>query len=179
MRKLSALLLLVVTVSLSCKKGNSDPNYHLTFTIDGVNKKFNIYAMGFQSTLDGYHGVALGGAESTVANSATFGLEISNLFNNNNPVVAGTYNDDGTDFEVLASYQTEAEESFEAGTTLYQETVRTGTAINNHLKVVITSIGNGSIKGTFSGDFHLEADPAAAKKVITNGEFYLPLTSTP
>lgn len=178
MRKLSALFLLLITISLSCKKENSDSGYHITFTLDGVNKKFNTFTLAYQSTIPGYQGIMVGGAENSTATSATFGFEISNQLNDD-PVIAGTYTDAGTDFEILASYLTEKEESFEAGTTLYNNSVANGPAINNHLNVVITSIGNGSIRGTFSGDFHFEADPDAAKKVITNGDFYLPLKSTP
>ncbi len=178
MKKLSALFLLLVTVCLSCSKDDPAADYHLTCTIDGVARKFNVSALAFQSTVTGYQGIALGGAETSSSTSATFGFEISNQLNNN-PVIAGTYVDAGPDFEVLATYLTEKEESFEAGFTLYHNSVTNGPAINNHLNVVITSIGNGSIRGTFSGDFHFEADPSAAKKVITNGDFYLPLTTTP
>lgn len=178
MKKLSALFLLLVTVCLSCSKDDPAADYHLTCTIDGVVRKFNVSALAFQSTVTGYQGIALGGAETASSTSATFGFEISNQLNNN-PVIAGTYVDAGPDFEVLATYLTEKEESFEAGFTLYHNSVTNGPAINNHLNVVITSIGNGSIRGTFSGDFHFEADPSAPKKVITNGDFYLPLTTTP
>lgn len=178
MRKLPILFFLLITACLSCSKEDPNADYHLTCTIDGVNKKFNISAMAFQSTVTGYQGIALGGAETSSSTSATFGFEIAN-YPSDKPIIAGTYTDGQTDFEILSTYLTEANESFEAGTTLYQDAISSGATITNHLKVAITSIGNGSIKGTFSGDFYLEAESNGAKKVITNGDFYLPLTTTP
>jgi len=70
---------------------------------------------------------------------------------------------------VEALYVAPDASSYDAGTAI----VSTAKNMVNHLTTTITSFTNGEIKGTFSGDFYYNSNPAGAKKSITNGAFYV------
>ena len=180
MKKSTILVCLLAILFFSCKKDKEGNSYYLTVSIDGVKKEFNSNAFAGLITVPDGQGFALGGFENEDnATSPSFAFEISN-HPSGKPITKGVYLDSSTDFEMLSSYMiNENLPLYEAGATLYQESIRDNKPIANHLRVEITAIGNGSVRGTISGDYHLDANPAGAKKVITNGEFYLPLITTP
>lgn len=169
LKEMKKIVLFVALIGalVSCKKSNSGSSgYHVTASVDGAAKAFNTAPLATkltntsttQITVDGF---ATGGGES-------ISLIIDNA-PSGKPIVAGTYTDTTSDFEVALFYTQNLTAAYAGGTT-----VAAGLAIQNHVKIVITSIDTtSSIKGSFSGDLFLNGDVTAAKKTFTNGDFYV------
>ena len=162
----------VIAIAASCKKSSSSPGYHLTATIDGTAKTFNISPYAVKQTNGGAMKIGIIGVAST-STGESLEIDLANNAGTTYPaIVAGTYADTSTVFDVEAYYTPTLTTEYDAGNTLAQEGVNTVTTYANHFKLVITSIDSVSIKGTFSGDFYFNGDLSAAKKSFTNGDFY-------
>jgi len=156
---------------LSCKKSNSGSSsgYHFTATIDGANHAFNTSPLATKVGNAGY--TLLGVDGFTTQAGETFAVSIDNT-PSGKPIVAGTYTDTTSDFDVSFVYVVNSSTQYVGGTNETQMAVGAGVTVQNHVKIVITSIDGTSIKGTFSGDGFLNADVTGAKKTVTNGDFY-------
>ncbi len=91
--------------------------------------------------------------------------------NGGGPLVARTYSDTSTVFDMSATYFVSLATQFEAGSFVESLAAGASIPITNHFKLVITSINSTAIQGTFTGDFFSNGDPTAAVKTITNGAF--------
>jgi hypothetical protein len=74
----------------------------------------------------------------------------------------------------MGIYNPSVSQSFVGGSQSTGYASNIGVTGVNHLKLVITSLDSTAVKGTFSWDFYYNADLSAAKKSITNGDFFVP-----
>jgi hypothetical protein len=157
------LSLLAIPLLFSCNKTSSDPSsYHLTASVDGSSKSFNTAVVAIRDSTAGSSIVQVTGILSPITGEA---MNIS-ITSGAKKVIVGTYSDNDPDFDVEVEYVANAGAIYFAGSTL------SGSAVTNHLKLVITSMDATSIKGTFTGDFYLASIVPGSKKTITSGDFY-------
>ena len=172
MKRIAILGIITLFVFVSCKKSGTDTNYHVSITVDGVTKTYTGYVRAGLDTTAGYKTLTVIGADSSTAFNNYFGFYLDNSGNNSSPITAGQYDDTSTDFILLANFTKNAVE-YEAGQSVAEDAAVASITIN-HFKVTITSMSNGTIRGTFSGDFFEDGDVQSGTKLsITNGEFYL------
>jgi len=163
------VLFMALTGALvSCKKSNSGSSgYHVTASADGSGKAFNTAPTASKITNTGFTQITIDGFTNA-------GVESMNLIIDNapsgKPLAAGTYTDTTSAFDVALFYTQNTTTAYAGGTSV---TTGASVTIQNHVKIVITSIDSTAIKGTFSGDVFLNGDVTAAKKTITNGDFYV------
>ncbi|HWK02920.1 MAG TPA: hypothetical protein VNS58_04785 [Puia sp.] len=171
MKKKLALSVITIILFASCKKNNSSSSYQITASVDGKAKNFNINASASKSTIYGATFISILGFTSPYTGES-FSIDIDNSLSLDS-IVAGTYTDTTSHFTVSGAHTRDTTTLYEAGTILASDASNTGTALVNHLKLIITSIDNKSIRGTFSGDFYFNGDISAAKESITSGAFYV------
>lgn len=169
MKKISILSLVLIGLFLSCKKSNSGPSssYHMTATVNGTAKTFNIGTIATKITNGNVTLITITGFGSTTTGEALT-VTIDNGFGAST-IGAGTYSDTTAKFDVGGTYLISAGQQFVAGTSVVQTM---GAVITNHLKLIITAMDSQTIRGTFSGDYYYNGDPTSSKKTITNGDFY-------
>ncbi len=156
----------------SCKKADSLATYEIKCTIDGVQRTFNEQCIAGRQMANGFTAINIGGGAKAGLDE-TFGFIIINQ-PSAKAIVAGTYVDNSTDFEILSTYSLGASgPDYEAGSTVRDEFVSAGATLQSPFKVTITSITNETMTGTFSGDFYLNGSPGQPKRSITNGSFNL------
>jgi hypothetical protein len=149
------------------------PSYFVTCNVDGVAKSFNADAGATKTTTTWNFTILDFKGLVSLAGSETISIGIDNSLSADS-IVAGTYTDTSTRFSLEAIYVSDAAVTYDAGTTLAAASGAKGApVITNHLTTTITSISNGEIKGTFSGDFYYNNDLNGTKKSITNGTFYV------
>lgn len=172
MKKIFVILLLPTILFLSCSK-EADENYHVSFTVNGVAKKYTAHTLAHVQDVGG------GNFELTIlgaANSTSYDDYIGIYINNspgNGTIQAGQYQDNSTSYTVLTTYENGGS-AYEAGLTVAEEAVIYNVPITNHFKVNITELTtNGVARGTFSGDYYEDGDVHSTKVSITNGEFYV------
>ncbi|MEO6229610.1 MAG: hypothetical protein ABJB11_04370 [Ferruginibacter sp.] len=158
----------------SCKKENSTADaFHVTCTVDGVPMVFNAGAFAHWDSLGNEKALTINGLTDLTPNTGSVGFVITNT-PSSNPITEAVYNDNSTNYEVLASYAPNISNlDYNAGTSEYGEAISNNFTIINHFSVHLTSLTAKAAKGTFSGDFFLGGDFAAGKKTITNGDFYV------
>jgi hypothetical protein len=173
MKKLSFIAIACLLLFGSCQKENGqDNNYHVSFTVDGVNKKYTGYVFAHLDTISGYVELSTGGADSPVSFDNYIGFYINNSPGNSN-ITSGQYEDNSAGFTVLSTYAVNSVE-YEAGQSVAEDAVFYNVTIPNHFKVIITSMDKKTMRGTFSGDYYKNGDVRNGPKVsITNGDFYL------
>ena len=160
------LFMALIGALVSCKKSNSSSGYHVTASADGTGKAFNTAPVATKATNTGATQITVDGFATGAGESIS--LIIDN-FPSGKPIVAGTYTDTTSDFDVALFYTQNLSAGYAGGTS-----VTAGATVSNHVKIVITSIDTTStIKGTFSGDVFLNGDVTAAKKTFTNGDFFV------
>ena len=127
---------------------------------------FNVNAFATMDTLVGITSLSIIGNVSSAANLQGINLTINNS-PSSKPIVAGTYSETSTDFAVAGVYN--------PGSTTIVYGAGEYPSPPNPLTIVITSISNGVIQGTFSGDFYYTNTSTAfiglPKKTFTNGQF--------
>jgi len=173
MKKPIALSFLLLCFFLSCKKSNSGSDsgsYHVTASLDGSAKTFNLTTVATTITNGGYTSVGVTGIASATTGE-TMSVTITNT-PSGKPIVAGTYTDTMANFAIAAAYRLNTTTTYFGATNVTQAAISIGRPVVNHLKIVITSIDASTVKGTFSGDLFLNSDPTAAKKTVTSGDFY-------
>jgi hypothetical protein len=155
MKKLFILALLG-TVLVSCKKTSSGSTQSIQATIGGTATNFNVLASG-TSTDSGttIELIALNGTNQATA----YAFDI--IINSNNAITKGTYSDinSNTQFN-YGPFVTSSLPSYSSAF-----------LVSDPITVVVTSISNTNIQGTFHGDIYLYADSTQAKKTVTNGTF--------
>jgi hypothetical protein len=165
----------LVTVFSSCKKsssGNPASSYFITATINGTTKSFATMPFA-HTTMNG--GITLTGIEGAVTTTEPLLISVANI-PSLQPIVAGTYSDTSTSFEVEALYSPNSPSgvSYNGGSNEDGSNSGLGNLVpGNHFKVVITSINSTTIKGTFDGNMYLDGNPASSVLAVTNGSFYV------
>jgi hypothetical protein len=168
--KTICLSLLIALTFFSCKKDNTDTTYGIKCNINGVPKTFNIQMRAQRELDNGYKSVSFIGLNNSSSEEYLGGMVLN--IPSQKEITAGTYTDASSEFEVLFTYSLSySGPDYEAGSSLYEYAQYRGVTVSNPLKLTITSISNDVIKGTFSGDFYIDANPDNEKKSITNGEF--------
>ena len=173
MKKICLVLLLPAILFLSCQKEKDDQNYHVSFTVNGVNKTYTGHTLAHVEDLGG------GDLELIILGATTASSfdDYIGIYINNSPgggtIQPGLYQDNSTDRVVLTTYENGGS-SYEAGQTVAEEAIANNVTIANHFKVNITELTtNGVARGTFSGDYYKDGDVHSTKISITNGEFYV------
>ena len=169
MKKLTVFLAITFSIfTFSCKKSNSNSSSsYIKATVDGKPMTFNVNAMATKMVTNGFTSYSIHGNVKSAQDLEGLGLEINNF--NADPLTAGTY----PEFDGPAGIVTGA--VYNPGST----TIVWGAGLHANpdlpLTIVITSIDDKSIKGTFEGDFfYTDVNTATTtdeKKVFTNGEF--------
>ena len=172
MKKTFLILLLPAILFLSCSK-ESDDNYHVSFTVNGVAKTYTGYPVAHLQDLGGgdFELMILG---ATTANSYD---DYLGIYINNSPgggtIQAGQYTDNMPNRVLLSTYG-KGTSTWEAGHTVAEQAVFYNIPIANHFTVNITELNtSGVARGTFSGDYYPDGDVHGTKISITNGEFYV------
>ena len=172
MKKICAVLLLPAILFFSCSK-ETDDNYHISFTVNGVAKTYTAHTAAHLEDLGG------GDLELMIlgATSATSYDDYLGIYINNSPgggtIQAGQYNDNMPNRVLLTTYENGGS-AYEAGHTVAEQAVVYNVPITNHFTVNITELNtSGVARGTFSGDYYKDGDPRNPKISITNGEFYV------
>jgi hypothetical protein len=173
MKKLFASLSIFFIFLLisSCKKSSSSSTYFLTATINGTSKTFGINPAATIDTSGNQIEIGMVGAVSATTDES-INIELNNL-DSLNPIVAGVYSDTSSDFEVEGFYDSNPSTQYMAGFIFDGPGYAGSAQLANHFKIVISSIDNVAIKGSFSGNFYPNGDPSQTPIAITNGNFYL------
>lgn len=179
MKKYSILLCLLAVLGLSCSKDKKDENnYFFRFTLDGVQKEYNVDAFATLNIDGSSEVLILSAAEKSGNDSPIMGFTISN-HPTSNPIVSRVYDDKWDEFQTEGGYSPNGVILYQAGATLRGVSESVNIPITNHLRFEIKAISGGTMTGTFSGDFYKDAEPDEEKKVITGGEFFVPLIKNP
>ncbi len=174
MRFLHSLLLVTAAAFLfvSCKKEKTgaqpeESGNFITFKADGVKKSFSVDVQGGVHSEQGMNLLMMYGNQDTLSNA----FFMISIYQKSGPITAGTYVDPGTDpgtnnpdLSVSAMYATSdrPEVLIKAGT---------GADSDPKFTVVITSVTESTIKGTFSGTFY---ESENVKVQVTEGKFSIP-----
>ncbi len=169
--KSCTLALTVAFLSFSsCNKDkNNDPDYFVTCKINGVETEFNSsnYAE-VQYAGTSPSGILINGAVDVGGTAGAFTITITSL-----PITEREYTDAESNQNIVAIYSQDASTHFEAGTMVYQNTLRNGVTLVNHLRIRLTSITSAEVRGQFSGDFYQDGEALSPMKTITEGEFFV------
>ena len=167
MRKICTFSFVCLTIlSLSCKKSGSDgSNAYIKATVNDTAKTFNIQAKAYRINNAGTSSLVIAGNAS---NSTVEALSLLISTTTTNPIEAKTYTEAGGDGFFASAVYNPNMPNIE-----YVE----GSSAFNPLKIVITSIDDKTVKGTFSGNLIFvrkdtstgPVDPAT--KNFTQGEF--------
>jgi len=168
------VLFMALTGALvSCKKSNSGSgSYHMTATIDSKGKNFNATPPIAARLMNG--NVLSDLTITGILNPSTgesMMLQIDNGFSDQ-PIVPGTYSDTSSSFGIQAIYTVSLATQYYGGSEVTAEAANDGTPVKNHVKIVITSIDDKAVKGTFSGDLYAGGDPSGTPTPMINGDFY-------
>jgi hypothetical protein len=173
MKKVSVIAILFLILFGACNKEHgNDSDYHVSFTVDGVNKSYTAHVLAHKDTTGGYVTLTILGANSPTSFDNYMGIYLDNFPGHGNftPV---QYDDNSATFTLLANYTNNAIE-YDAGQSIAQDAVTYGVTIAHHFKVNITSIDNNVVRGTFNGDYYKDGDVQSSTKLnITNGDFYV------
>jgi len=179
----------ILLVGNSCTKQQDETiqsDYHITFKLDGTPQTFDqgdtCQITQDNSTTPATQVLSIRGHSSAYTMQHAAIIEFALV--GSNPVSTGTYVDSSANdaYSVFADYipvpdETSAPGSnlYMAGDGVYTDGIQKGVQLTHHLTITITSMSNGTIKGTFSGDFYeYDSDIRQAKITsITNGDFYL------
>lgn len=170
MKKLCIVIAIVLL--FSCKKEDTEANYHVSFTADGVNKTYTGHVLGHLDTTAGYVELTILGANAATSFDNYLGIYLNN-YPGGNSIASGEYKDNVTNFTLLTTYANNGKE-YEAGQTVAENAEQYNRPIANRFKVNITSLDGNTAKGTFSGDYYLEGDVQTGTKIsVTNGDFFV------
>lgn len=172
MKKFSVAVFSLFIVLSSCKKDKSDENYHVSFTVNGVNKTYTAFAVVHKETISGNTTLTIIGGNSPTSFDDNMGIYLDNSPTGAD-ITTGQYEDNSATFTVLTTY-TNGGTDYESGQSVAEDAVFYNVPIANHFKVIISSMDGNSAKGTFSGDYYADGDVQAGTKLtITNGDFYV------
>jgi len=172
MKKITLFSMVLIGAFMSCKKSNSgSTGYHMTASVDGASKNFNVTPPIAAESKSGTTVNAL--IITGVLNTST-GESMILMINSNDGsnIVPGTYADTSSHFNTQATYTVNLATQYLAGSLIAEEASGAGAPVKNHLKIVIASMDATSVKGTFSGDLYANGDVSTIPKPMTNGDFY-------
>ena len=175
MKKVHLFLLASLVCFFSCSKNkNDDSSFHITCKVNGTSKSFNSVINGIKGTAEA-RGIAISAASAMSSSAEGFAFIVNDI-TNENEVTPGTYTDQSTTFQLLANYYGGSDVlDYHAGTEMYLESLHYDKPITNHFQVVISSIEDNKVRGTFNGDFYLNGEIEGEKVSITEGSFYVQL----
>jgi hypothetical protein len=161
-----ALFACLAIFSLSCKKSNSGKNSAFIKVLSNdTARTFNVNAIAHEFKTGDVTLLSITGNANT---STIEGIALQIKTAANTPIIAGTYSElDTDDFVTTGQYDPNKDAAkFVAG----------GVSSFNPLKIVITSIDDKTVKGTFSGAFFFTSassipQPSENPKNFTQGEF--------
>jgi len=170
MKRFTFFSLVLVCTFVSCKKSNSS-GYHVNATIGGKGKAFNfIEPVGLiEKTGQAITSLVITGILDTAAGEA---IQIQLSCGTDKGIVPGAYVDTATDCVMQVIYSSDKDHEYYAGTTIAGWAESSNITLKNHLKIVITSIDDKSVKGTLGGDIFLDGDVSTTAVTMTNGDFY-------
>jgi hypothetical protein len=176
MKKNPVIIFLLLIAFVSCEKEKSfkapDTNYHLSFTVDGVNKIYTGHVLAHTDTAAGYTTLTILGTNTPTSVDDYLGIYLDN-FPDKGIIKAGVYEDNSPSFTLLTTYANSAKE-YEAGLSVAEDAVTDNVTIANHFKINITAMDKITARGTFSGDYFEDGDAKNGTKLnITNGDFYV------
>lgn len=178
----------VLLVCHSCTKKQIDQinaGYHINFKMDGIQETFD-QNDSCQLTWDRsgnppMENLSIRGHKSAEALQHAPIIELAIV--SVDSITVGSYTDSSSNdaYSVFADYiplpdiQLSQGDIYMAGDGVYTDGIQQGVQLTHHLTINVTSIENGTIKGTFNGDFYeYDSDIRQAKITsITDGEFYL------
>ena len=168
----SILVLSVILAFVSCKKTSSSPSSYISCTIGGSNLTFNTTAKATKTITSGFTYITISGFSAATTSAASMNLAIVTN-NSGDTIIAGTYSDTSTRFSNQSLYTPNASGSvnYGAGSSVAESASFDAVTIANHLKIVVTSITNTEIIGTFSGDQFPSSDDQQTPITLTNGKF--------
>jgi len=172
MKRLSVIAVLVLILFGACNKEKGDENYHVSFTVDGINKTYTAHVLGHLDTTGAYIALTILGGDSPTSFDNYMGIYLDNSPGNGS-ITAATYQDNSANFSVLTTHTRNGIE-YHSGQSVAQEAIMFGVTITNHFKLIITSMTSTTIRGTFSGDYYINGNVQTGTKLkITNGDFYV------
>jgi len=172
MKKIAIAILLFSIVLSSCNKDKDDEIFHVSFSVNGVNKTYTGYAVVHTETISGITTLTILGGNSATSYDDYMGIYIDNSATGAT-IAGGQYEDNSTTFTVLTTYSNTGTD-YEAGESVAADGVAYGVTIANHFKVNISSMDGNTARGTFSGDYYEDGDVQTGTKLsITNGDFYV------
>jgi hypothetical protein len=171
--KNALLAFTAICLLAACKKDNSNSSDspHITTTISGTAKAFNVSPIATKMSMLGYTSITVTGLATASAASELISLAIAGRYLSQ-PIGVGTYTDTSSVFAVSAVYSADLSTQYVGNNEITKEALRIGSPIVNHLKIVIASIDSVAVKGTFSGDVLLNGKAGSPAKTLTNGDFY-------
>lgn len=173
MKKISFAVIVLLVLFASCSKEESAKNYHVSFSVDGVNKTYTGFVAAHIDTFGTDLELTILGTNSVTSGDDYFGIYINN-YPGGGKISAGEYKDNSANFTVLSTFHNPIDNvEYESGQSMAEEAVYYGIPIANHFKVNITSLDGKTAKGTFSGDYFYDGDVNDKKISITNGDFYV------
>ncbi len=173
MKSIYFLVLAASCLFLSCKKDKEeDGSYHISCKVDGVAKTFNTLAFAVKGKEDLY-GLVITGRSASGNDAEAVGIVLTSAEADIGP---NTYTDAGTAHHLIGSYQIGIDGvAYGGGTEVNLQAVSGNKTIVNHFKVVISSVTENAVRGTFSGDVYKDDDIDAEKKTLLDGSFYVPI----
>ena len=176
-------VILLVCNSCKMKIHRLKTDYQITFKRDGIAEDFTQLDT-CQLTWDrsgnpAMEDLSIRGSKIQVAFDFAPAIELSLV--SSDSISTGTYTDSSSNgaYSLYADYIPNphlilsAANIYMAGYGVYIDGIQKGVQLSHHLTLTITSISNGTIKGTFSGDFYeYDGDIRQAKIMsITDGYF--------
>jgi hypothetical protein len=165
-KTLSALVILALFATTSCKKDGSNPStgYYVKFKVNGEQKQYSEAAVAVFNTALPVYACAMVG-EKLINGTVSEGMAIS--IYNDAPIAANvTY----TDQEVASIGTQQATLLFTDST---GEQSSSALLPNPNVQVIITQMDDKTVTGTFSGTIESTLDYTTTKSV-TEGQFHLP-----
>lgn len=172
MKRFSVAVVFLLVLLSSCKKNNSDEDYHVSFTVDGVSKTYTGHVLAHADTTSGFITLTILGTNSPSSFDDYIGIYLDNSPGGAD-INIGQYEDNSATFTLLTTYALNGTD-YEAGQSVAEEAVFYNVTIPNHFKVNISSMDGKTAKGTFSGNYYPDGDVQSGTKLnITNGDFYV------
>ena len=170
MKKILFLAVVAFSLVAGCSKDKTEDNkYFLKFSIGGQQKIFTAYTAGdFQQT-SSYTDLNLTGSDNPTPYENGAIIYINN-YPGGLPITTGVYEDNSTNFTLLATYGINGVE-YRAGESVSETAALNNIVNHQRFKVTITEITSTAITGTFSGDYYEFGDVHGQKLQIRDGQF--------
>ncbi len=172
----ACLFILSLSMATSCKKSSpgsaSNSPYYIKFKLNGVQKNYSTVAAA-STKGSGYYLLVMDGATATNANNGEaliIELASPTTFAANTTFMPAFINGGAAVIGALLTY---SDNTQSAGYTSSYPNLTT----NPKASVTITDLSTTTIKGTFTATLVSGADYTTVKYQVTDGEFYMKLTS--